>query len=107
MEAVKWLSDNSFLWTTKGRGAATRQSILARADYNTAGHPWEVRGAFIEGMAYADLAPIPILNADDFEIYSGGNFLATTIAAVIAGEKTIDEMMDDLTKKWQEDLDIG
>ncbi|MCI0397448.1 MAG: extracellular solute-binding protein [Chloroflexi bacterium] len=107
MEAIKWLSDNSFLWTTKGRGAATRKSILARDDYNTAGHPWEVRGAFIEGMEYATLAPIPILNADDFEIYSGGNFLATVIAAVIAGEKTVDQMMDELTEKWQEDLDIG
>jgi ABC-type glycerol-3-phosphate transport system substrate-binding protein len=107
LEAIKWLSDNSFLWTTKGRGAATRKSILARDDYKTAGHPWEVRGAFIEGMEFADLAPIPILAADDFEIYSGGNFLATQVAAVIAGEKDIDQFMDELTEKWQADLDAG
>src|SRR5690606_24418940 len=25
--ALKWLSDNSFLWTTEGRGAAVRTSI--------------------------------------------------------------------------------
>ncbi len=27
MQAVKWLSDNSLLWTTKGRGASPRTSI--------------------------------------------------------------------------------
>jgi ABC-type glycerol-3-phosphate transport system substrate-binding protein len=107
MAAVKWLSDNSFLWTTKGRGAATRKSILARDDYKTAGHPWEVRGAFIEGMAYADLAPIPVLAADDFEIYSGGNFLANQVAAVIAGEKTKEQFMDEVTARWQAGLDAG
>jgi maltose-binding protein MalE len=107
MQAVKWLSDNSFLWTTKGRGASTRKSILARDDYKTAGHPWKVRRAFIEGMDFADLTPVPVLAADDFEIYSGGNLLATTVAAVIAGEKSIDEMMDELTQKWQAGLDKG
>lgn len=107
MEALKWLSDNSFLWTTKGRGAATRNSILNRSDYNTAGHPWEVRGAFIESMAFADLASIPILASNDFDIYSGGNVLATLVAAVIAGEKTVDQFMDELTEKWQALLDAG
>lgn len=107
MDAIKWLSDNCFLWTTKGRGASVRKSILAREDYKSAGHPWAVRGAFVEGMDIADLAPIPVLAADDFEIYSGGNFLATTIAAVIAGEKTIDQMMQEITEKWQAGLDAG
>jgi len=107
VNAVKWLSDNSFLWTTKGRGAATRKSILQREDYNTSGHPWAVRGAFIEGMEYADLAPIPVLAADDFEIYSGGNFLANQVAAVIAGEKTTEQFMEDLIARWQSGLDAG
>ena len=31
MQAVKWLSDNSFLWTTVGRGASPRKSILEPA----------------------------------------------------------------------------
>ena len=53
MQAVKWLSDNSFLWTTKGRGASPRKSILEQPDYKTAGHPWDVRGAFVDGMAFA------------------------------------------------------
>lgn len=107
MEAIKWLSDNSFLWTTVGRGAAVRKSILARDDYNDAGHPWSVRGAFVEGMEVADLAPIPVLASDDFEIYAGGNFLATTIGAVVAGEKTVDQMMDEVTERWQAGLDAG
>lgn len=107
MEAIKWLSDNSFLWTTIGRGAAVRNSILSRDDYDTAGSPWAVRGAFVEGMSFADILPVPVLAADDFEIYSGGNFLATTIASVIAGEKSIDQMMDELKTRWQADLDAG
>lgn len=107
MEAIKWLSDNSFLWTTRGRGAAVRKSILARDDYNSAGFPWEVRGAFVEGMDVADLAPIPVLASDDFEIYAGGNYLATVIASVIAGEKTIDQMMTEITERWQAGLDAG
>jgi len=41
MYALKWLSDNCFLWTTKGRGAAVRKSVLAQPDYKTAGHPWK------------------------------------------------------------------
>ena len=61
MDAVKWLSDNSFLWTTVGRGASPRKSILERPDYKSAGLPWSVRGAFIEGMSFATLGEIPVL----------------------------------------------
>ncbi|MCA3443454.1 MAG: hypothetical protein INF52_08800 [Rhodobacter sp.] len=61
MEAVRWLSDNSFLWTTVGRGAAPRKSILAMPDYQTAGIPWDKRGAFIDGMAIADIFEVPVL----------------------------------------------
>lgn len=107
MEAIKWLSDNSFLWTTEGRGAATRKSILAQPDYKTAGLPWEIRGAFIDGMSFASEGEIPVLAAPDFTIYAGANFLATTLDAVWAGEKSIDQAMDELTAKWQEDLDAG
>jgi maltose-binding protein MalE len=107
LEAIKWLSDNSFLWTTVGRGAATRKSILAREDYKTAGLPWEIRGAFIDGMSFASEGEIPVLAAPDFTIYAGANFLATTLDAVWAGEKTIDQAMDELTAKWQEGLDKG
>ncbi|MBK8023739.1 MAG: extracellular solute-binding protein [Chloroflexi bacterium] len=68
-------------------GAAPRCATQSSpAKTTTPPAAWEVRGAFVEGMSFADILPVPVLAADDFEIYSGGNFLATTIGAVIAGE---------------------
>jgi ABC-type glycerol-3-phosphate transport system substrate-binding protein len=107
MTAVKWLSDNCFLWTTKGRGAAARKSILARPDYKTAGHPWSVRGAFIEGMEFANQGEIPVVAAPDFTIYSGGNFLAKTLETVWVGQKTPETAMQQLQAQWQKGLDQG
>jgi multiple sugar transport system substrate-binding protein len=106
-QALQWLSDNSFLWTTKGRGAAVRQSILDREDYQTAGHPWAVRGAFIDGMPNAVIGEIPVKAGPDFTIYTGGGFVAQTMDPVWAGERTIDEAIAMLTEQWQKDLDAG
>jgi ABC-type glycerol-3-phosphate transport system substrate-binding protein len=107
MQAVKWLSDNSFMWTTVGRGASPRKSILNRPDYKTAGHPWDVRGAFVEGMAFADQGEIPVVNGPNFTIYSGGNFLAKTLEGVWAGQTKIDDAMAQIQQQWQADLDEG
>lgn len=107
MQAVKWLSDNSFLWTTKGRGASPRTSILSNPDYKTAGHPWDVRGAFVDGMAFATAGEIPVLAGPNFTIYSGGNFLAKTLEQVWAGQKKIDQAMAEIQEQWQKDLDAG
>lgn len=107
MQAVKWLSDNSFEWTTVGRGASPRQSILSRDDYKTAGHPWSVRGAFIDGMKIATVGEIPVVNGPNFTIYSGGNFLAKTLEGVWAGQTSIDDAMAALQEQWQADLDEG
>ncbi len=107
MQALKWFSDNSFLWTTVGRGASPRQSILSRPDYKTAGHPWDVRGAFVEGMEFATIGEIPVLEGNNFTIYSGGNFLAKTLETVWVGEKSIDAAMKQLQEQWQKDLDRG
>ena len=93
MQAVKWLSDNSFLWTTVGRGASPRKSILERPDYKTAGLPWDVRGAFVDGMSFATLGEIPVLAGPDFTIYSGGNFLAKTLEGVWTGQSKPEEAM--------------
>jgi ABC-type glycerol-3-phosphate transport system substrate-binding protein len=106
-QAVKWLSDNSFLWTTVGRGASPRKSILNRPDYKTAGHPWKVRGAFIEGMEFATAGEIPVVAGPDFTIYAGGNFLAKTLEGVWAGKKSIDTAMDQIQAQWQKGLDQG
>ncbi|MFO1039559.1 MAG: extracellular solute-binding protein [Geminicoccaceae bacterium] len=107
MDAVKWLSDNSFLWTTVGRGASPRKSILERPDYKTAGLPWSVRGAFIEGMSFAKLGEIPVLAGPDFTIYSGGNFLAKTLEGVWNGASKPEEAMEKIATQWQKGLDAG
>jgi ABC-type glycerol-3-phosphate transport system substrate-binding protein len=107
MEAVKWLSDNSFLWTTVGRGAAPRKSILNRADYRTSGHPMSVRGAFIDGMEFATILEVPVVAGPEYTIYSGGNFLAKTLEAVWAGQKTPETAMAQLQERWQKGLDKG
>ena len=107
MDAVKWLSDNSFLWTTVGRGASPRSSILNRPDYKTAGAPWSVRGAFVEGMAFAKLGEIPVLAGPDFTIYSGGNFLAKTLESVWTGQAKPEEAMEKIAAQWQKGLDAG
>lgn len=107
MAAVKWLSDNSFLWTTVGRGASPRKSILARPDYKTAGHDWKVRGAFIEGMSFATEGEIPVEAGPDFTIYSGGNVLAKTLEQVWAGKSKPEEAMARIAEHWQKALDAG
>ncbi|HUL09576.1 MAG TPA: extracellular solute-binding protein [Candidatus Acidoferrum sp.] len=107
MQTVKWLSDNSFLWTTKGRGASPRKSILENKDYKTSGLSWDMRGAFVEGMAFATAGEIPVLAAPDFTIYSGSNFLAKTLEQVWAGQKKIDQAMSEIKEQWQKDLDAG
>lgn len=108
MDAVTWLSDNSFLWCTEGRGASPRKSIIGRDDYKTSGAPWDVRGAFVDGMEYATaIADIPIIRGSDFNIYSGGNFLAKTLELVWAGQSSIDDAMAKLEEGWAEALDEG
>jgi ABC-type glycerol-3-phosphate transport system substrate-binding protein len=106
-QAIKWLSDNGFLWTTKGRGGSPRKSTLARPDYKDAGNPWKVRGAFIEGLPNATVGEVPVTAGDDFTIYTGGGFAAKTMDPVWAKQSTIDDAIAALSKKWQEDLAAG
>ncbi|MEQ1956573.1 extracellular solute-binding protein [Mesorhizobium yinganensis] len=107
MQAVKWLSDNSFLWTTVGRGASPRKSILERPDYKTTGNPWDIRGAFVDGMSIATVGEIPVVAGPDFTIYSGGNFLAKTLEGVWTGQTAIDAAMEQIQAQWQTGLDEG
>ena len=107
IQAVKWLSDNSFLWTTVGRGASPRKSILDRPDYKTSGSPWDIRGAFVDGMAIATIGEIPVINGPNFTIYSGGNFLAKTLEGVWAGQSKPEEAMEKIAAQWQKGLDAG
>jgi ABC-type glycerol-3-phosphate transport system substrate-binding protein len=107
MHAVKWLSDNSFPWTTVGRGASPRKSILSKPDYKSAGQPWAVRGAFVDGMAFATQGEVPVQSGPDFTIYSGGNFLAKTLETVWAGQSKPEDAMAQIQEKWQKGLDAG
>ena len=104
MEAVKWLSDNSFLWTTVGRGVTPRKSIAARGDYREAGPAWSVRGAFVEGMDFAVIGEVPVTDGPDFSIYSGVNFLAETLDGVWAGKLKPEAAMARLAERWQAGL---
>ncbi len=107
MQAIKWLSDNSFLWTTEGRGVSPRKSIVNRPDYRTAGPPWKVRGAFVEGMEYATIGEIPVIAADDYTIYTGDNYMVKTLDPVWVGEKSPAQAMEELYNRWQAGLDAG
>jgi ABC-type glycerol-3-phosphate transport system substrate-binding protein len=106
-QAIKWLSDNSFLWTTKGRGASVRKSILARPDYKTAGNPWKVRGAFIQDMPNAVVGEVPVSAGPDFTIYTGDGFAAKTMDPVWAKQTSPHDAIQTLTQQWQADLDAG
>jgi len=105
MKAIKWLSDNSFEWTTVGRGGAARKSILARPDYlSSAG---TIRKPFIDALQYADIGPVPVTAAADFSIYSGSNVLYQELSAVLTGSKPVETFMPDLCGRWQTLLDQG
>ena len=106
-QALRWLSDNSFLWTTEGRGVTPRLSILEREDYRTAGSPWEVRGAFVEGLEFATIAQVPVKASSDFEIYTASDFVAQTMDPVWAGERGIAEAITMLDEQWEAALAEG
>lgn len=99
-QALKWLSDESFLWTTQGRGAACRKSILARDDYKA--HRWEYRRPFVEGMDFATFVPPSIKAAPDFKYYTSPNLVHRIIDPVWQGDKSVNEGVDDLCAAWQD-----
>ena len=99
-EALTWLSDESFLWTTEGRGAACRQSILDRDDYKE--HRWEYRRPFVEGMEFATFIPPKLIAAPDFKYYTSPNLVHRIIDPVWQGDKSVDEGVDELCAAWEE-----
>lgn len=99
-ETLKWLSDESFLWTTVGRGAACRKSILERDDYKEAGHGWELRGPFVEGMEFATFNPPKMRNTPDMMYYTSPNLVHRIMDPVWQGERDIDSAVDELCAEW-------
>jgi multiple sugar transport system substrate-binding protein len=104
MKAIKWLSDNSFLWTTAGRGVTPRLSILHRSDYMTAGFAPKYRAAFIQSMPFADVASVPTLSTADFEYYSLGTFAVNEVSMVLEHKLSVGNFMNTVCAKWQSDL---
>jgi multiple sugar transport system substrate-binding protein len=106
-QAIKWLSDNSFLWVTVGRTVPARKSILNRPDFKTAGLPWKVRRAFVEGMPQSVVGEIPVLAASDFTIYTASDFVPKTMDPVWAKQANAHDAIGMLKTQWQKDLDAG
>lgn len=105
-KAVKWLSDNSLFWVTKGRGVPPRTSILNAPDYSTTGIPWEYRKAFSESIegGFADEMGAPY--GPDLAYYAGGDMpTSKAMDPVWAGDRTIEEGLAALVEEWQAVLD--
>ncbi len=107
MAAMKWLSDNSLLWVTKGRGGTPRKSIAADPRYISDAHPPQYRQAFIDGLEFATIADVPVTTSPEFAIYAGGGFLQKTLDGAWTGIKTPEQVMAELKAHWQANLDKG
>ena len=107
MKAVKWLSDNTFTWSTKGRGPTARKSIRARPDYTTAAYPATISAAFVEGGSHATFLRPPIIATNDFQVYTGAGLVAKVMDPVWAKQASIDDAIKQLTAEWQKALDAG
>jgi ABC-type glycerol-3-phosphate transport system substrate-binding protein len=105
--ALKWLSDNSLLWATKGRVFPARSSLAASQAFKTGGYDWKIRGAFIDGMADAVIGEIPVSAAPNFQIYNSRTLVAKTMDLVWAKQMSPEAAIETLTKQWQSDLEAG
>ena len=105
-EAVKWLSDNSLFWVTKGRGIPLRKSVLANPDYKSSGIPWKYREAFSNSVqgGFQDEIQFPI--GGEFSYYASGDMpVAKAMDPVWAGTRSIDDALALLVQDWQRILD--
>jgi multiple sugar transport system substrate-binding protein len=107
IKAMKWLSDNTFAWSTKGRGPTARKSILARPDYLTAAYPKEISEAFVKGGANATFVRPPIVATNDFQVYTASGLVAKIMDPVWAKQSSIDDALSQLGEAWQKALDAG
>lgn len=111
MEAIKWLSDNSWEWVTGARGVTPRLSLLNRSDYNTTdtnGFLPKYRLAYTQGMKDANVASIPGPDSADFEYYEvSPAYIQTEVGRVLAGQLSIADFMPTVCAKWQSDISSG
>jgi ABC-type glycerol-3-phosphate transport system substrate-binding protein len=111
MKAIKWLSDNSWLWVTGARGVTPRLSLLNRSDYNTTdtnGFLPKYRLAYTNGMKSADVASIPGPDMSDFEYYEvSPAYIQTEVSRVLAHQLPVSQFMSTVCAKWQQDINSG
>jgi ABC-type glycerol-3-phosphate transport system substrate-binding protein len=107
IKVAKWLSDNTFTWSTKGRGPTARKSILARPDYATAAYPKELSEAFNKGGTNGTFLRAPVVATADFNPYTGTGFVAKVMDPVWAKQVSIDDGLKALAEGWQKALDAG
>jgi ABC-type glycerol-3-phosphate transport system substrate-binding protein len=107
IKAMKWLSDNTFTWSTKGRGPTARKSIAAKPDYLTAAYPKEISEAFVKGGSNATFVRPPIVATNDFQVYTGAGLVAKIMDPVWAKQSSIDDALKQLGEAWQKALDAG
>ncbi len=103
-QAVKWLSDNSMLWVTQGRGAPPRKSLLANPEYKTAGIPWEYRRPFVDNLEHRFPGAEPVIGGSDFTPYTERLAVAKAMDPVWIGQRSIDDGLKALVKSWEEVL---
>jgi hypothetical protein len=84
-----------------------RLSILERANCKAAGHPWEVRAPFVEGLEVATVAQVPVRASTEFEVYTATDLVARTMDPVWAREASADDAISALATQWQKALDAG
>ena len=106
-QALKWLSDNSFLWNTSGRGTSFRKSTLDDPKFKTSGTPWEYRRAFVEGMSFAKIPPLPVVAETQFRYYSGNAAIAKNLDPVFTGQAPMEPALAALEKVMQTELAKG
>jgi multiple sugar transport system substrate-binding protein len=113
MEAIKWLSDNSWLWVTGARGVTPRKSILNKPGYDTAttnGFLPKYRKAYIDGLNANPVSVGPVSGQDtaDFEYYEiAPAFIQTEVSRVLAHQLSVPDFMSTVCAKWQQDIDSG
>ena len=104
-EALTWISDNSWLWVTVGRGAAPRQSVLDNPEYYEAGLPQKVRGAFLEGVEIATQPRYKLKAGPELVAYTDTNIVHKTLDPAWLGDKEFEPAFNELVAEWTKIID--
>ena len=109
MEAVKWLSDNSFLWTTVGRGASPAEVDPGPARLqDRRAIPGTCAAPSSTAWRSRRVGEIPVLAGPDFTIYSRRQFPGQDAGRRLGRARaTPEDAMEQIQEQWQKGLDAG